>query len=201
MALVSARTGAMCGVAAAAGWTALYLVAALGHPSYSMTENFLSDLGDYVRSPNAWAFNLACLLAGVLAVPFAWTLGSTVGGLGGRVGRVTLVLAAVALAGVGVFPERSPYSLHTISAFGFFLLLTASQGAFIVPAWKFSGFRPFGGPVTAAAFAISVVMIALLVPPIAEHIGVFAALVWLVFLAGLLWRTSVRADTRASAAA
>ena len=84
------------------------------YPGYSVHSNYISDLG---VGPTAPLFNASIILFGALVLvsgilllralrmPFA----------------VAMMIAGLGAAGVGVFPEGSPYSLHTIFSLVAFL--------------------------------------------------------------------------------
>ena len=198
--VVSSRAGAVAGLAGVVIWTALYLLSAAAMaagPGYSITENFLSDLGN-PASPAPWAFNLADILAGLLAIPFGLALGGKLGGMWGRAAQAAIVLSGIALIGVGVYPEGSLYGLHTTFSLAFFLLLTIALGLLLRPMFASRAFSPVGAWVTAIAFVFAVAIVATFIGRIgndhlAEHLGVYAALVWQTSTGLHLWRASTEA--------
>ena len=191
MVRLEARTGALFGWAAVGAWVVLYLVAALSTPGYTITGNRLSDLGN-PAAPAPWAFNSACILAGVFFVPFAWAIGA---GLGRRTrlsGRVLLTVAALFVILLGVFHEGSPDDLHFIFSALFFLFFLMAISLLGVAMWHSPRYGRASGVLSllasglALVFIVAMVADALLGTPIAggvlsnvlEHLTVFAGLAW-----------------------
>lgn len=174
---ISSRSGGMLGIAAVGVWVALYLVAAVAYPGYDVTRNFLSDLG-HPAAPAAWAFNGACILAGLLLIPFGLSLGQALGGRAGMAGGALLAASAVALILVGVFPEESPNNVHFIVSLSFFLLLTASAGVLVVPLLRSSQFGSPAGIMAALTFAVALLFVSTGGRQLLEHATVYVALAW-----------------------
>jgi len=115
-----------CGVLSPIAAFVLVSLAILISPWWSWTENALSDLG--VDGTNALLFNSGLILSAILFFIFV------LGGLKrffqnqviGRIGVFFLVLVAVFLFLIGVFPEPTPYRLHIIVSVGFFATLVLS---------------------------------------------------------------------------
>ena len=191
MVRIEPRTGALFGFAAVAAWVVLYLVAATSTPGYTITGNRLSDLGN-PNQPAPWAFNSACILAGLFFLPYAWGLGAGMTTWMRRVGTYMLSLAAVFLLLVGVFPEESPYNLHFILSALFFILFMMAISHYAVGMWrnprygKVSGILAVVASGLALLFIVAVVVEAVGGVPIAggavsnvlEHVTVFAGLAW-----------------------
>jgi hypothetical membrane protein len=117
------RIGTAAGVAAPAVAVGAILLATALSPTFTWTGSALSDLGA-PGAPTAALFNGGLVLGGALALPFAARL---VGAARNRVetaGAAVFGLAALALAGVGVFPLGTPQ--HTPVAVSFFVLLSLS---------------------------------------------------------------------------
>src|SRR3990172_10114928 len=111
MKLALARLGPLCGLLAAVVFLALFVTAMVLDPGWRMGGMWLSDLGGRQA---AWAFNTACVLAGLLLIPYALSLPRVLHrGLVTWVGAVLFLVAAGFLIGVGVFTEHL-CSLHTI---------------------------------------------------------------------------------------
>ena len=198
---LSPRTGAWTGLALVVIWAGLYLVAAVSAATstygYTITGNYLSDLGN-PRAPAPWAFNAADILAGLLAIPFGLALGGALPRSWGRGVSAFVILGGIALMGVGVFPEESPYGLHGTFSLAFFLLLTIALGVGLKPFFASKTFRPVGAWVAAAAFVLNVILVAAWVvslgsAQLAEHLGVYSALVWTTSTALHLWRAGAEA--------
>lgn len=180
------RTAALFGFAAIAVWLALYLTAVALYPGYSATENYLSDLG-HPDAPGNWAFNAGDILGGILFLPFSYGLARALGGRLALIGGALLIAANGFLVLVGVFPEESPYALHTIASAGFFFLLGIGAAVLAVPLHRSKAFGPvvalLGGVVFAACIAYPITGL----QPIIEHVAVFSGIVWAGLAAVLLY--------------
>jgi len=64
----------MCGILAPIVFLIFYLVAWSLSPWYDFGGNYLSDLG---VGEGAWAFNTGAVVAGLLAIPFAFAVWKT----------------------------------------------------------------------------------------------------------------------------
>ncbi len=191
MVRIDPRTGALFGFAAVAVWAALYLVAALSTPGYTITGNRLSDLGNPAE-PADWAFNSACILAGIFFLPFAWGLGAGMRKWMRLIGSVMLSLAAVFLILLGVFHEGSPYDLHFIFSALFFILFMMAISHYAVGMWRNPRYGKVSGALSVLAsglalwFVVTVAFESLMNTSIAggalsdvlEHVTVFAGLAW-----------------------
>jgi len=188
---VAPRTGAAFGFAAVLVWFALYAVAALSTPGYSITGNRLSDLG-HPKAGAPWAFNAACILAGLFLLPYVWALGTGLSRMVRLVGTWMLTLDALFLIGVGTFPEESPYNLHLIFSALFFLLLMMAVSHYAVAMYRSPRYGKVSGTLSVVASGLTLLfVVAVLVElvggaPLAggaisnflEHATVFASLVW-----------------------
>ncbi len=85
------------------------------YPGYSVSGNYISDLG---VGPAALVFNTSIILLGVLVMVSSYLLH---GLFGDKLFTATIFLAGFGASGVGVFPEGSPYGLHTIMSLITFL--------------------------------------------------------------------------------
>jgi len=83
------------------------LVAEALYPGYSISQNYISDLG---VGPSAIIFNSSVSLLGLMVVASAYFAH---GSFRSRLVTGLLVLAGVGAMGVGVFPENSP-AMHEI---------------------------------------------------------------------------------------
>lgn len=93
-------------------------------PWFSWAKNALSDLG--VKGLAAVIFNSALMIGGVLTFVFAVGLREALSnGVLGKVGSFLLVLDAVALFLIGVFPETAGV-IHLYVSLAFFVLLPTS---------------------------------------------------------------------------
>ncbi len=182
--MVPPRPGAWAGLAATGTWVALYAVAATAMasgPGYDPNRIWLSDLG-HPQAAAPWAFNAACIAAGLLYVPFVLALAATIPGRPSKVLRPIMVVMAVGLILVGVFPEESPYGLHGIVSALFFILLTVTMGSLAAVWFRMADIKLLG-LVSAGAFAVGFIFVVTFiawdaVAPPWEHLAVFAGLVW-----------------------
>ncbi len=114
----------------------LMIVAEAIYPGYSVSHNYISDLGNYrlaPSAPHALIFNSAIIVMGALLVIGAILF---VGGSKTRnLLRAFMILTGIGAAGVGVFTETSPYHLHDI--FSLITFLFASLDSY--PASVFRG--------------------------------------------------------------
>lgn len=91
-------------------------------PNYSLWTNYISDLGNTVKSPEYLVFNISIILLGLFAfvgILLAWSAFPR-GGL--RVtGLSLLLLASVGAIFVGLFPENVNGTIHSIASLLVFL--------------------------------------------------------------------------------
>ncbi|HXW66845.1 MAG TPA: DUF998 domain-containing protein [Thermoplasmata archaeon] len=84
-----------------------------GYPGYSLTQNYISDLGNTSSSPLHVIFNVSIVLLGLLAiVGIALSWGAFPRGGSRPVGLLLLLLASVAAIVVGFFPENVNGTIH-----------------------------------------------------------------------------------------
>ncbi|NIR87904.1 DUF998 domain-containing protein [Candidatus Bathyarchaeota archaeon] len=105
---------------------ALTMLAIAYSPSFSWTENALSDLG-VQEGVTAVLFNTGLITSGVLAVFFATGLFKFLqkNALGG-IGAFVFVVDAFALTAIGVFPENVK-PIHFYASVAFFVLFPISM--------------------------------------------------------------------------
>jgi hypothetical membrane protein len=172
----------------------LISLAILVSPWWTWTENALSDLG--VDGINALLFNSGLILGAILFFIFI------LGGLKrffqnqtvGRIGVFFLLLVAVFLFLIGVFPEPTPYRLHIIVSVGFFATLVLSLLILATAMLRIPSERKLG------AFTLLLAIIALLpwvVPNPWEGVAIPELIA---ALAGTAWSVtmSIRLLTRGS---
>ena len=124
------RLGAALGVAAPVFAFACILGAVASDPSFSWTNNALSDLG-VVHGVAGTLFNFGLYTSGLLALGFSvfGLFTYLKGGLVGKVGAGFFTAAALALVGIGFFNE----SFHgTHFAFSVAFFVTAPISLFII---------------------------------------------------------------------
>ncbi len=84
------------------------LVAECLYPDYSVSGNYISDLGVGATAP---IFNVSVFLLGATVAASVYFLKQKVQN---KILLGFLALCGIGAMGVGVFPENSPYMLHTI---------------------------------------------------------------------------------------
>ena len=97
----------------------LLVVAEALSPSFSVSSNYVSDLGKVFPS-SAPVFNSSIALMGCLVIGSAYFL---LKAFRSRLLAVVPALAGVGLIGVGAFPEGSPYALHDVFSVVAFLFI------------------------------------------------------------------------------
>lgn len=93
-------------------------------PTFSWTTNALSDLGA-AEAATPWLFNGGLIVAGAIALPFAWVLFDTARHGLERVGAAAFAGSVFGLALVGAFPTGT--ALHAPVAVAYFLLFTLAM--------------------------------------------------------------------------
>jgi hypothetical membrane protein len=99
---------------AAAQFVVIVLIAEALYPGYSISQNYISDLG---VGPSALLFNACVFLQGVLIIGGTYFLQRA---FNNKILTVLLILAGLGSLGVGLFPENSE-PMHSISALLIFL--------------------------------------------------------------------------------
>ncbi len=91
------------------GQFAIFLtVAEAIDPTYSVSTNYISDLGVSAAAP---VFNTAIILVGLAVLTTSWFLFRT---FHDRILMILVALAGIGAVGVGVFTEYSPDGLHSL---------------------------------------------------------------------------------------
>ena len=111
------RTGGALLVAAAVQFVVAMVVVQERYPGYSVTANYISDLGG-AHSPWALVFDGSIVVLGALAIPALFLVWSAFDRRPARAfGLLLLLVAGAGAIGVGVFPETTPVlhgRMHTI---------------------------------------------------------------------------------------
>jgi hypothetical membrane protein len=159
-----------------------YVTAWALSPWYEFGGNYLSDLG---IGEGAFAFNIGVMSAGLITIPFAWSLWSTLRDhILGKLGSLVCALAGIFLFLVGVFPEDQ-VPIHYIVSVSFFVSLGVALIILIIPMIRSLVFRRVAAPLTVLIIVMSIVLaIPLGTGPLMETIAVLEALVW-VFVASV----------------
>ena len=144
-------------------------------PWFKWTHNALSDLG--VEGISALFFNSGMIFGGMLALFFSIGLMKI---LSNKIGAYTLGLSAVALIGIGVFPENINLP-HFIASAAFFILVTLSLIILAMTIKKDKFEKSMAG--LATIFAMVALSSGLLLLPfegiaIPESVVCFPAFIW-----------------------
>jgi len=106
------------------------IVAESVSPDYSVSNNYISDLGKLFPK-SAAIFNPSIILLGALVLISAFFIHRS---FKWRPGTAMIVLAGIGQLGVGFFPEGSPYSLHSIFSLVTFLFI--GLAAVVTARWQ-----------------------------------------------------------------
>ena len=119
----SARTGAILLVLGVLIFVAMMFVTQFYYStSYSLTGNYISDLGNTSTSPMWYLFSVGIIALGVLALVGILLLWSTFPAGGTRVlGLTLLLIASVAAILIGFFPENVNSTVHAAASLAVFL--------------------------------------------------------------------------------
>jgi len=109
-------------------FTMLMIICESLYPSYSVAYNYISDLGVGVTAP---IFNSSIILLGLAIIISSKLLYKV---FKSKTLSILLFLTGFGAAGVGLFPEGSPYSLHTIMSAATFI----SAGITAIIAYRFT---------------------------------------------------------------
>ena len=90
-----------------------------GGEPYSILNHFISELGETGVSRWAWLFNFGLVAGGVLFLPFSLGLGLALTGWLSWLGGLAGAVAAISLAGVGIFPMNN-LQPHIVAAMTYF---------------------------------------------------------------------------------
>ncbi len=118
----SVRYGAWLIFVGAVQFAVANAVVQLYYSNYSLLTNYISDLGNTVKSPEYIVFNVSIILLGLMAfagILLAW--GAFPRGALRMSGLSLLLLASVAAIFVGVFPENVNGTVHGLASLLVFL--------------------------------------------------------------------------------
>ncbi len=87
------------------------IIAEARYVGYSIRNNYISDLGVGATAP---IFNTSIIIFGILIILASFLIYK---GLNFRLFSILMFIAGLGAALVGVFPENSPYHIHTIVSF------------------------------------------------------------------------------------
>src|SRR5438876_974839 len=97
----------------------LEMIKAMG-PTYSVSTNYISDLGVRAGAP---IFNASIILLGIAILATSWFVFRA---FKDRILMIVVLLAGAGAVGVGVFTEKAPDGLHSIVSFITFLFAALS---------------------------------------------------------------------------
>ena len=176
----------------------IIVAAYLDPDGYSILTNWISDLGGSPHTPAPYLYDIACILAGTLTIPFTFYMENLLAPIPKREGpqihysRMRFRLASSAFLfslignigyiGVGIFSENRDYfNLHTITsslAFGGFTLGAFFMGWVIVlydtKIPKLIGIYGIAGPLT------TIIIFLLISNPLWEWLLLFSILAWII---------------------
>jgi hypothetical membrane protein len=96
------------------------IIAEAVDPTYSVSTNYISDLGVRAGAP---IFNSSIIILGAAILATSWF---SFRAFKDRILMIVVLLAGVGAIGVGVFTEKAPDSLHSIVSFITFLFAALS---------------------------------------------------------------------------
>jgi len=165
------RTGGLLIAFASLQFVAAMAVVQSRYPGYSLTANYISDLGG-VHSPWALVFDGSVIALGAIVLPSVFLIWSAFDPRPARsIGLFLLLVAGIGAIGVGVFPETTHVlngNAHEVASDVAFL--GAALGFIVV---SFAMRRPerwrFSGPYTLGSGLVSLVAIGLFTS--GEYVG------------------------------
>jgi len=174
------------------------IASVLDPDGYSIVTNWISDLGTSAHTPAPYLYDIACIVAGSLTIPFSFYMENFLAPLSidnehrGESSRLRLRLASYSLLfslvgnigyiGVGVFSgDRNYFDLHMITsslAFGGFSLGAFFMGLLIIfyntKIPKVIGIYGVVGPLA------TIITFLLINNPLWEWILLFSILAWII---------------------
>jgi len=169
------------------------LLAEAIYPGYSISQNYISDLG---VGPAASIFNSSVFLLGLLILAGAYFVQRT---FSNRLFTALLVVAGIGAMGVGVFPEDSPLMHEIVSDIAFIFGGLAPLAAWKVVKKPFAYFSVVMGLLSLSAlvllsaeysFGLSEQFFLGLGPGGMERMIVYPVLLWEAALGGYLMSSS-----------
>ncbi|AFZ70584.1 putative membrane protein [Caldisphaera lagunensis DSM 15908] len=147
------------------------------YPGYSVSKNYISDLG---VGSTAYIFNTSIIIMGLLLIISSFFLKN-------KILQVFLILSGIGAAGVGIFPETSPYHLHTLMSLVVFLFSSLSSYV----AFTYRSNKNYLWPIMGSIGLISLILYILKIyGPIdyggMERLIVYPNLIWALGFSGFL---------------
>ncbi|UCD92633.1 MAG: DUF998 domain-containing protein [Methanobacteriota archaeon] len=184
--------GSICGIPAPIIFLICYLISWSQSPWYVFGGRYLSDLG---VGEGAIAFNTGLIVAGLLALPFAFSLWRLLGTtISSSLGAIVLAASGIALMSVGIFTEDFG-NLHFIVSVLFFSLTLLTVLLLIWPLIRSPRFKYVGF----FSFILTLTTLAVVAPigfnPLSETIAVMMILVWMLVVAARSTIISIKEDS------
>ena len=105
----------------------VYLSAAIS-PNFSWTNNYLSDIGAGTFGSNSQIlFNSTLIIGGIILAIFFIMKEFEIKNKISKAAILIMIIGSISFSLIGVFTEHSPYNLHLIFSYGFFLLFPISM--------------------------------------------------------------------------
>ena len=189
------RAGSWCGLAGSSIFLIAWATAIAATPGYSFGGQWVSDLG---VGAGASFFNAGVIVAGILSIPFALTLAIVLRPSRlGIAGSMSLALAGIFLAGVGIFTENAGET-HWFVSISFFSLALLATVLLSYPLYRSDAMGPWSGRVTAAIVLIGAAFVALYgMGALAETVAVLLIAIWSLAIAWKLrWYLCVEFPAR-----
>jgi hypothetical membrane protein len=192
--------GALIFVASAQFIVALTVAEAL-YPGYSISQNYISDLGATCRAtcevvqPTSIIFNSSVFLLGLLVIVgayFVWR------GFNSRIFSVLAVMTGLGAMGVGLFPETAGVIHDIVSVITFVFAGLSAIVSYRLQKAPLSYFSILLGAMTLGALALYTSDMFLgLGPGGTERMIVYPALIWAIGFAANLIASAMNAKTTA----
>lgn len=168
--------GEYAGILSSLTFIVFYVSAVLANRDYSITYNYISDLG---AGSSAFLFNLGLIISGLLGIVFGFCLLMILDKFG-RVGGLLLTASSFFLIGIGAFPKQYE-EIHsmmttlffTLYGISFFLIWIQLRKRIYHHVWM-------AACITAFAIAVGFVTTS---TQLFEHISVLVILILTVFIA------------------
>lgn len=201
----STRTGALFLILGPLEFIAVMIVTQLYYSGYSLTTNYISDLGNTANSPLWYVFSAGIIVLGVLAFLGLLLLWNTFPSGTLRVtGLSLLLLASVAAIVIGFFPENVNGTVHDTAS----LLVFLPGGLGLVALGASMGERTGWEAIRWVSVILGLVTLVALVvflftnfganqyPGLLERLVVFPILLWGIVVGAYVVRLPVRARER-----
>jgi len=197
----SKMAGALIFVGSAQFIVALIVAEAL-YPGYSISQNYISDLGATCRvtcqvvEPSSTIFNSSVFLLGLLAIFGAYSIWR---GSHSRLLSVLVAVTGLGAMGVGLFPETAGVIHNIVSLITFVFAGLSAIASYKLQKAPFSYFSILLGAMTLVALALYTSETFLgLGPGGMERMIVYPALIWAAGFGAYLFASSMNSKTMAN---